>query len=134
MFRYYLMFMKYPRKFGYVWKKTESPKYLRKNPNTLNYPWKNLKTTWTGYMNYCSMFFENKYKVLICVVWKLLKCAHINININSKCNNCSFILPLLVICSLLITRDSWPGARRSNLLQIIYYMWESLKVPFKMRK
>ena len=32
--------MKYPRKFCYVWKKTESPKYPRK---------KQLKTTWTGY-------------------------------------------------------------------------------------
>ena len=42
--------MKYPRKFGYVWEKTESPKYLRKTKHfELSSKKKTPKTTWTGH-------------------------------------------------------------------------------------
>ena len=43
--------MKYVRKFSYVGKKTESPKYLRKKKLELSVKKpKHLKTTCTGYM------------------------------------------------------------------------------------
>ena len=110
--------MKYPRKFGYVWKKTESPKYLRK---TLNYPRKKTpKTTWTGhYLKFRfqtqkrQSWFDTKIGMSNYLDWKM---THLKLHISSSQNRITLCManPLLQLpdhinffSSILNKKDLW---------------------------
>ena len=57
--------MKYPRKFGYVWKKNRVPQVSKKKPKHLELSVKekktHLKTTWTGY-KFTRFEISNKFE------------------------------------------------------------------------